>query len=98
MESSDEAMAFSGVSESDTDTSMFDWPLQIHTSPIRMFLISTTLSPEIVMVNGPPAFMGSSPTIHLPSFATAETSCPWNFTVTFSPSRAVPHTGTGISR
>src|SRR4051812_15564946 len=48
----------------------------------------------MVRLDGPPASMGGRSTRHLPSLATVDACWPWNETVTASPLRAVPQTGT----
>src|SRR5688572_9491258 len=58
----------------------------------------SVLSPAIAISYGPPTLSGLSTTFHCPSFATAETFCPWIPTVTVSPSEALPHRGTSLSR
>ena len=77
---------------------MFDWPEQSQTSPMRRLPTVTTLSPVIFIVNGPPALSGISSTRHLPSVAVVLSFWSPISTVTFSPSRAVPQTGSGWSR
>src|ERR1035441_4157749 len=61
-------------------------------------MVRVLLSPATVRVNGPPACNGLSRTSQRPSFAVAVTVCCWNLTVTFSPSLAVPQTGTAMPR
>ena len=77
---------------------MFDCPLQIQTSPTKMFFSSILFLPSTISLSGPPAFCPGSFTIHLPPFAVAETLAPRNVTVTFSPSSAQPQTGARILR
>ena len=77
---------------------MFDWPEQTQTSPTSRLFTVTVLSPVIFIVRGPPSFSGFSFTLHLPSAAVVLTFWLANSTVTFSPSRAVPQTGTGWPR
>ena len=74
---------------------MFDWPLHSQTSPTSTLVTTTVLlSPATLSVNGPPAFKGLSRTSQRPSLTVVVTVCSWNLTVTFSPSLAVPQTGT----
>ena len=76
---------------------MFDWPLHSQTSPTSTSLIETVFPPVMVSVCGVAlAASGWSRTIHLPSLAMVETCCPAKATVIFSPSLAVPQTGTSI--
>jgi hypothetical protein len=55
-------------------------------------------APEMVNSYGPPSACAGRLTIHLPSFAVVDRSCPSKLTVTFSPSPAVPQTGIGVPR
>src|SRR5579884_610913 len=76
--------------------SMFDCPLQTHTSPTKTLLSVMEFFPETVSVSGPPAFNLWRCTIHLPSLATVLAFCPRKLTVTSSPSSAQPQTVTFI--
>ena len=73
---------------------MFDCPLHNQTSPTSTLVMVIVLSPVIVRVNGPPAFMGLSRTSQRPSLTVVVTVWSWNLTVTCSPSLPVPQTGT----
>src|SRR5204862_7416075 len=69
----DLAMSSSGSKDRLKGHSIFDWPLQIQTSPTRTFLSSILLLPSNVIVSGPPVCSAGRFTIHLPPFVLAET-------------------------
>src|SRR2546421_169257 len=76
--------------------SIFDCPLQTHTSPTSTFFNSILFFPCTTKVSGPPAFNLPSFNVHLPSLAFAVACSPRKVTVTSSPSSAHPQTGTRI--
>ncbi len=54
---------------------MFDWPVQIHTSPTSTFFSVIVLVPAMVSSKGPPALSWFKSTRHLPSLsASADTA------------------------
>src|SRR6187399_597058 len=84
----------------DIGHSMFDWPLQIQTSPKWTSLMVTVFLPLIVNSKGPPAFCAGMRNIHLPSLPGLVPSFDWTVEslslsphCTVSPSLEVPHTG-----
>ena len=81
---------------------MFDWPLQIHTSPTTTLVRVTVLAPASLAVRLPPvvlAAMGSSRTSQLPA-ASEVVVFDWvlKATVMVLLGAAVPDTGTGLPR
>lgn len=78
---------------------MLDCPEQSQTSPTSTSRTVTVLRPVNVRVRpAADAASGARSTRKRPSLATVSTFCPANSTVTFSPSEAVPHTGSITSR
>ena len=86
-------MSFSDSNEWLKGNSMFDWPLQIQTSPTRTFFSSILFLPSTINMSGPPAFWTGSFTFHFPSLAVAEAFLPRKLTVTSSPASAQPQMG-----
>src|SRR5215510_11453666 len=71
---------------------MFDCPEQIHTSPTRMLLIIMWLLASMLMVYGPPAFIGGNSTAQVPSaIVVVLNDLPLNLICNFSPGEAQPH-------